>query len=874
MKRQRSQPSRSDIGKNAQRENGLKAGPEARRKDEREARPEAGWKTAGKAGGGRGKLFFLLAVLLAALGYSGYRLLVEGMLSWHLQQKEYHSMVVEILLLLILFSLLYGSMKKMLWKAAGTLVILSIFLWGCGVFLPVAVSGLYIVYLTFLGCFFNRMARGLRRKCMGNGELCNGGRTHGFPAYSMLIDGFLAGCLLIILVFCLMSAVGVGAIGYLQLFVLASGCFLVIFGVARWSLARMRRTEKARIRGRGWRYENEWRNEGERGKEKEWSHEKAGDGRGGGGESPGSRRKSWLTALCIAFIATMLCIQAGRMNTALDFDSLWYGVRAPFILDNGRGIYENLGTIGVVYTYSKGWEVMTLPLSNLPSYSFLISFNLWLSVFVLLLAYRFARFYMEKGLALFLVAALSSLPGIMNMAITTKTDMATLLFQEIMLYYLLRYLKEGRFKWKYLAFSGASFFMTWTLKPTALVFSTAIFGMSLLFLIIKGLLPLRCGPAMKKRLKPEEGAGGGLAVLLLSLCSLGGIWLRTLLITGLPVTSVFSSALTKLGFRLKYPFQVSGIPNSGARLPLGRRLADFGKRIFEFLLCPLGEDMDHVILAWGGFLLLALLIVWIFCLFIRRRKENEEEGLLSSWLLVIFVPFLAVCGLSLFMLVQVDGNYFMLLYVLTGIVVFHRVARLANRGIRKGICVTLIPVLCFGALMASLTNWSWTVGFPPLSFRHFGYYDHLEAEHQRLDEAGNGRIWDILAENPRNRLIAIGDHPGVLAFACSAQSYDDITGTWGNVALVKTMDRFVAFMGYAKTDYVYAQAGYMGQDERCYSLVRDLIQYGKLVPVCYEEGNLLARVDIQGEHNGASEAALKEFESRYEMAKANTNGKE
>ena len=66
------------------------------------------------------------------------------------------------------------------------------------------------------------------------------------------------------------------------------------------------------------------------------------------------------------------------MNIALDFDSLWYGVRSRYVLDNGNGIYENMGTIGIVYTYSKGWEVMTLPLANLPSYSFLLAFNLWL----------------------------------------------------------------------------------------------------------------------------------------------------------------------------------------------------------------------------------------------------------------------------------------------------------------------------------------------------------------------------------------------------------------------------------------------------------------------------------------------------------------
>ena len=130
-------------------------------------------------------------------------------------------------------------------------------------------------------------------------------------------------------------------------------------------------------------------------------------------------------------------------------------------------------------------------------------------------------------------------------------------------------------------------------------------------------------------------------------------------------------------------------------------------------------------------------------------------------------------------------------------------------------------------------------------------------------EKGNGQIWDILAKDPRNRLIAVGDHPGVLAFPCSAQSYDDIAGSWGNVVLVKTMDNFVEFMDYAKTDYVYTEAGYMEEDTRCYSLDRTLIEYGKLIPVCYEEGNMLAQVDTGGEDTEISRAALTEFDNCY-----------
>ena len=380
--------------------------------------------------------------------------------------------------------------------------------------------------------------------------------------------------------------------------------------------------------------------------------------------------------------------------------------------------------------------------------------------------------------------------------------------------------------------------------------------MSVLFLLCKHLLPWGGR-------KGKMGQAGALGLFVISLLALCGIWARTVIITGLPVTSVFSSILTKLGLEMKYPFNVNKIPNSGAELPFGEQLVNFIRRAFGFLLRPLGVDMDHVILAWGGFLLFIMLLLWIFCLFYKKNVENDREKLLSSWLNVVFLPFLIVCVVSLYMLVQVDGNYFMLLYVLAALYVMRIVVRISDKTVRNGFCGILVPVMCFCAVVSSLTNWSWVVGFSPVSWNHHGYYDHQEAKHQEMVEKGNGQIWDILAEDPENRLIAVGDHPGVLGFPCNAQSYDDITGSWGNVVLVKTMDNFVEFMDYAKTDYVYAEAGYMEEEQRCYSLVRTLIEYGKLIPVCYEEGNMLARVDTRGEYTETSRAALTEFDKCY-----------
>ena len=108
-------------------------------------------------------------------------------------------------------------------------------------------------------------------------------------------------------------------------------------------------------------------------------------------DAPSCGRSHPGSSAMLAAILALLLLQAGRMNLAVDFDSIWYGVRSHVMLNSGNGIYENLGTLGVVYTYPKGWEVLGLPLAGLPSYSFSISMNRWMGALTLFAAYETVR---------------------------------------------------------------------------------------------------------------------------------------------------------------------------------------------------------------------------------------------------------------------------------------------------------------------------------------------------------------------------------------------------------------------------------------------------------------------------------------------------
>ena len=73
-------------------------------------------------------------------------------------------------------------------------------------------------------------------------------------------------------------------------------------------------------------------------------------------------RRSCGESAVTALILTAVLVQLGRLNLAVDYDSLRYALRSPFVLDNGRGIFEALGSANQVYFYPKGLEILTLPL--------------------------------------------------------------------------------------------------------------------------------------------------------------------------------------------------------------------------------------------------------------------------------------------------------------------------------------------------------------------------------------------------------------------------------------------------------------------------------------------------------------------------------
>lgn len=618
---------------------------------------------------------------------------------------------------------------------------------------------------------------------------------------------------------------------------------------------------------------------------------------------------------CTAVTVLIVMIQLCRMNISIDYDSLRYGLRSDVLLsDNGiRGFFEGMGLVNLVYTYPKGFELITLPLNFGHTYGYVLSFNIWVFIAILMLSGETVRVLCGGSdmRAFAFTAMLTALiPGISNMALTAKSDLMTLFCQLIFILCLIKYLAEGNTrKYEndalYRALSGigtGALLMSFSFKPTALVFSSVTGLCAAAFLIIK------------RKHVVFNAKGIRAALLLTAFTAL--ITLRTFLISGQPVTSVFSGGFDALGFKLRYPFMAQTVINDGNSSFTVDRIELYLSRLIHFILCPTGADMEHVIMAWGGLIFIVMFFAAV--IMYKRTSRNIESLMLlrgigaadrenkaaaepyisgtevpseitaepeakfgadahhTAWellnLLLAAVTVLSLC--SLWLLYQVDGNYFELWYLLAvisggtaiamqlsyeGSVLQRNEKRLLGGSSGLGI----IALSAVSVYITAFTGWSGAAGFTPADFVNRGYYNH-EAEYGIKNPLG----WD-----KHTRVAAFAGEPECYLLKGRVESYVDITGSCGNVSLVKSLNAFKEYLSFADIDYIYADLDYLKDSTdtalaRASELFRDLTEDGDFEEMVLEENSsslLYCRIDKERASVGW-EAPMTEEQREHAMS--------
>ena len=407
----------------------------------------------------------------------------------------------------------------------------------------------------------------------------------------------------------------------------------------------------------------------------------------------------------LVFALPFFILQMNRSNVALDYDSLRYGLRSAYVLFP-EGFFSAHGQINSVYSYPKGLELLTYPLNYLPGYGFLLSFTLW-TYLALALVFGLLLFHFQKNRKKLYIGILCFflLSSVGNMSLTMKTDLFTLLLQLSALYF---FLEGKRLQSCFLLFFSYSF------KPTAVVFSTLL-GIVFLFTMLleffgkrntkintKENININGNTGINSNTNPNTIQTKGekwtseLPFVLFSAVYTGLITLRTFLITGLPFSTTFTGIFKAIGFHVNWPFNLDAHVDYSGELSLSESAFSFFRRLFSFLFYPVGEDMEHVAIAWSGVLFPLILVFGIWQCFSLGRKclsgrnslaggnhlsgrnslaggnhlpgreafLRRESGEASFWdylpLVLSFLVIMAFSLLSFVMLWQIDGNYYIL----------------------------------------------------------------------------------------------------------------------------------------------------------------------------------------------------------------------
>ena len=571
----------------------------------------------------------------------------------------------------------------------------------------------------------------------------------------------------------------------------------------------------------------------------------------------------------LVFALPFFILQMNRSNVALDYDSLRYGLRSAYVLFP-EGFFSAHGQINSVYSYPKGLELLTYPLNYLPGYGFLLSFSLW-TYLALALVFGLLLFHFQKNRKKLYIGILCFflLSSVGNMSLTMKTDLFTLLLQLSALYF---FLKGKRLQSCFLLFFSYSF------KPTAVVFSTLLGIVFLLTMLLEFFGKRNTKTNTKENININANTGinsntnhntiqakgekwtSELPFVLFSLVYTGLITLRTFLITGLPFSTTFTGIFKAIGFHVNWPFNLDAHVDYSGELSLSESTFSFFHRFFSFLFYPVGEDMEHVAIAWSGVLFPLILVFGIWRCFSLGRKclsgrnslaggnnlpgknsllgrnslagresfLRRESGEASLWdylpLSLSFLVIMAFSLLSFVMLWQIDGNYYILWESLALLLCFSmgsapEISSQEENARGSKLSAFLLKVFAFSPfylaafLTTITTSWAGAVGFTPIDLANKGYYDHGLVELENQGEKGSLPAFSEMAKNPRHHVLAFAETPECYRIPCNVQSITDVEGSGGSPGLYDSPLYFAWFLKWSDTDYVYLEQSFL-HDER------------------------------------------------------------
>lgn len=440
----------------------------------------------------------------------------------------------------------------------------------------------------------------------------------------------------------------------------------------------------------------------------------------------------------LVIILTAICCLLGKANFCYDYDSLWYGLRGEYVLAPFKGVYDNVNLIACVYTYSKGFEFYSLVFAGLSSYGFIISINIILWLLMGIALFEILKELNASKKAAFGILVLFFLtPSITNLVNTAKPDIISLYLQTIAILYVVRAIK-GKNK-LYWIISFSVLLMTFAVKATSILFSTALGFVFVLFKLLN------------RKAVTKQGNSFWVLPLVGSIV----VYARTIKLTGLPITSLIVSLLTKMGFKIKYPYVLQSVRVTSIKELLNKDFfVERLKRLFKIFFCPNNSALVTTEWTWWGLLFTIswILAIIFFMINIKKHILQWKHGNVQGFISASFIIISGLSFASMMLLEYPDGNYYMLMNLITYIYLGMEAYNIFSK---ISMCI-YIPLIICNILLGAAISCAWSVGFTPIAVENWGYYNHVEKYKEVIaDSKGIRDLYNFMSENNDKRSLFI-----------------------------------------------------------------------------------------------------------------------
>jgi len=419
-----------------------------------------------------------------------------------------------------------------------------------------------------------------------------------------------------------------------------------------------------------------------------------------------------LTYSCL--YATVL-VMAAKIHLITDYDSMWYGLRSQFVLEQGGSIFAKLGLAHFVYYYPKLYEVLILPLCGFGDFGFPAAFNIFIYIVLLAVVYEgMLALGISRGYAALSTLAVGWIPVVVSAALLVKPDFLTALILLIAFFYSVRAVAQLNLAYSFVATSALIIALAGKLVSIPFGGMLAIcFLISLAYKTIRVSYKTRFLRPLDTRIEY------GKVILPIGIAVLIAISYRTYYLTGLPIIEpgFLVHWLSYLGFHPHFPYYPVFIGDTWHF-----KLTDMLDWIY-MIIAP--SKLPHIVYIWtGNIFALTTLLAFISIRTWRSRVSFTTAFIFSVILFLFALLFIAFYG----SLPGGDGNYYIFpIIAFTAVTVASY--QFLSPFLRNASVIILLLLMLFHSFVWFSTSPVWKTGTSAFNFdvTHTFYTSDLEA---------------------------------------------------------------------------------------------------------------------------------------------------